>query len=149
MYYLCSKNKGDDQLCSYRTADLRLCFRINVFFFFFFFQKCSQWLLIFQLPWNLLGQIPMVVLRRQDLSNLNFQVKYNPFSRQKNSNCQFVSSNILIQTYKLKPNFRGIMALFCLEKIWKTFNVGLQQLPCRKSCAWGGAYFLLTQLYQT
>ena len=28
MYYLCSENKGPDQLCGYRTADLRLCFRI-------------------------------------------------------------------------------------------------------------------------
>ena len=28
MYYLCSKNKGPDQLCGYREADLRLCFRI-------------------------------------------------------------------------------------------------------------------------
>ena len=26
--YLCSENKGADQLCGYRTADLRLCFRI-------------------------------------------------------------------------------------------------------------------------
>ena len=26
--YLCSENKGADQLCSYRTADLRLCFRL-------------------------------------------------------------------------------------------------------------------------
>ena len=28
MYYLYSKNKGADQLRSYREADLRLCFRI-------------------------------------------------------------------------------------------------------------------------
>ena len=28
LYYLCSKNKGADQLCGYREADLRLCFRI-------------------------------------------------------------------------------------------------------------------------
>ena len=28
LYYLCSENKGADQLCSYREADLRLCFRI-------------------------------------------------------------------------------------------------------------------------
>ena len=28
MYYLCSENKGADQLRSYREADLRLCFRI-------------------------------------------------------------------------------------------------------------------------
>ena len=27
MYYPCSENKGADQLCSYCTADLRLCFR--------------------------------------------------------------------------------------------------------------------------
>ena len=27
-YYLCSENKGADQLRSYRKADLRLCFRI-------------------------------------------------------------------------------------------------------------------------
>ena len=26
MYYLCSENKGADQLCCYCTADLRLCF---------------------------------------------------------------------------------------------------------------------------
>ena len=29
MYYLCSENKGADQLCSYCTADVRLCFRIS------------------------------------------------------------------------------------------------------------------------
>ena len=29
LYYLSSKNKGADQLCSYCTADLRLCFRIG------------------------------------------------------------------------------------------------------------------------
>ena len=29
LYYLCSENKGADQLCGYRTADLRLCFRIG------------------------------------------------------------------------------------------------------------------------
>ena len=28
MYYLYSENKGADQLCSYREADLRLCFRL-------------------------------------------------------------------------------------------------------------------------
>ena len=28
LYYLCSKNKGADQLCGYPEADLRLCFRI-------------------------------------------------------------------------------------------------------------------------
>ena len=27
-YYLCSENKGADQLLGYREADLRLCFRI-------------------------------------------------------------------------------------------------------------------------
>ena len=27
-YYLCSENKGADQLRGYRKADLRLCFRI-------------------------------------------------------------------------------------------------------------------------
>ena len=27
-YYLCSENKGADQLRGYREADLRLCFRI-------------------------------------------------------------------------------------------------------------------------
>ena len=34
MYYLCSENKGADQLRGYRAADLRLCFRIckNLFF---------------------------------------------------------------------------------------------------------------------
>ena len=35
MYYLCSENKGADQLRGYREADPRLCFRIckkNVFF---------------------------------------------------------------------------------------------------------------------
>ena len=28
MYYLCSENKGADQLCGYHTADLLLCFHI-------------------------------------------------------------------------------------------------------------------------
>ena len=34
LYYLCSENKGADQLRGYREADLRLCFRIckNPFF---------------------------------------------------------------------------------------------------------------------
>ena len=29
LYYLCSENKGADQLRSYCEADLRLCFRIG------------------------------------------------------------------------------------------------------------------------
>ena len=29
LYYLCSENKGADQLCGNREADLRLCFRIH------------------------------------------------------------------------------------------------------------------------
>ena len=29
LFYLCSENKGADQLRGYREADLRLCFRIN------------------------------------------------------------------------------------------------------------------------
>ena len=28
LHYPCSENKGTDQLCDYRTADLRFCFRI-------------------------------------------------------------------------------------------------------------------------
>ena len=28
LYYICSENKGPDQLCGGRAADLRLCFRI-------------------------------------------------------------------------------------------------------------------------
>ena len=28
LYYLCSENKGADQLCCYRTADLHLCYHI-------------------------------------------------------------------------------------------------------------------------
>ena len=32
--YLCNKNKGADQRCSYCTADLRLCFRISILFVF-------------------------------------------------------------------------------------------------------------------
>ena len=34
MYYLCSENKGADQLRGHREADLRLCFRICKMFFF-------------------------------------------------------------------------------------------------------------------
>ena len=30
LYYLCSKNKDTDQLCSNRTADLHLCFGICI-----------------------------------------------------------------------------------------------------------------------
>ena len=33
LYYLCSENKGADQLCSYCMADLRLCFRIGKILF--------------------------------------------------------------------------------------------------------------------
>ena len=33
-YYLCSENKGADQLRGYREADLRLCFRICKTFVF-------------------------------------------------------------------------------------------------------------------
>ena len=29
LYYLCSENKGADQLCDYHAANLRLCFRIG------------------------------------------------------------------------------------------------------------------------
>ena len=29
LYYLCSENKGADQLHGYREADLRLCFRLG------------------------------------------------------------------------------------------------------------------------
>ena len=29
LYYPCSENKGADQLCSFCTADLRLCFRVG------------------------------------------------------------------------------------------------------------------------
>ena len=32
-YYLCSENKGADQLRGYREADLRLCFRICICWF--------------------------------------------------------------------------------------------------------------------
>ena len=28
LYYICSENKGADQLCGYREADLRICFRV-------------------------------------------------------------------------------------------------------------------------
>ena len=34
MYNLCSKNKGADQLYSYRTADLRLCFHLCMLLLF-------------------------------------------------------------------------------------------------------------------
>ena len=34
LYYLCSENKGTDQLRGYREADLRLCFRICKMFVF-------------------------------------------------------------------------------------------------------------------
>ena len=34
MYYLCNENKDADQLCSYCTADLLLCFRICRLLFF-------------------------------------------------------------------------------------------------------------------
>ena len=28
LHYICSENNGADQLCGFRIADLRLCFRI-------------------------------------------------------------------------------------------------------------------------
>ena len=34
LYHPCSENKVADQLCSYCTADLRLCFRIGKMLFF-------------------------------------------------------------------------------------------------------------------
>ena len=34
LYYLCSENKGADQLCGYREAGLRRCFRICKLFVF-------------------------------------------------------------------------------------------------------------------
>ena len=34
VFYLCSENKGADQLRSYREADLRHCFRIGKLFVF-------------------------------------------------------------------------------------------------------------------
>ena len=36
LYYMCSKNKGADQLRGHREADLRLCFRPNILFVFVF-----------------------------------------------------------------------------------------------------------------
>ena len=32
-YYLCSENKGANQLCSYCTADLCLCFHLRILWF--------------------------------------------------------------------------------------------------------------------
>ena len=34
LFYLCSENKGADQLHGYREADLRLCFHICIMFGF-------------------------------------------------------------------------------------------------------------------
>ena len=34
LFYPCSENKDADQLCSYCTADLRLCFRMSRFLVF-------------------------------------------------------------------------------------------------------------------
>ena len=34
LYYLCSENKRADQLCSYCTADLHLCFRLSILLVF-------------------------------------------------------------------------------------------------------------------
>ena len=52
LYYLCSENKGADQLRGYREADLRLCFRIAKCWFsrdaaqlFLNFQKYELYLL--------------------------------------------------------------------------------------------------------
>ena len=45
LYYLCSENKGADQLCGYCEADLRLCFRICKMMFFSWhgsYAKCGD-----------------------------------------------------------------------------------------------------------
>ena len=34
LYYLCSKNKGANHLCSYCTADLHLCIRLSILLVF-------------------------------------------------------------------------------------------------------------------
>ena len=40
-FYLCSENKGADQLRRYREADMRLCFRIcKICVFVFAYTKC-------------------------------------------------------------------------------------------------------------
>ena len=44
MYFLCSENKGAHQLCGYRPADLRLCFRICKIAGFF-----MMWLISYEL----------------------------------------------------------------------------------------------------
>ena len=46
VYYLCSENKGADQLRGYREADLRLCFRLSRLLVF----PCGGSFLIRQLP---------------------------------------------------------------------------------------------------
>ena len=79
MYYPCSKNKGADQLCIYREADLRLCFRI-----------CG--LLVFLLMTNGLAYhyhlgVSTIILRviRSDLKYLFFfSLKQNRLSKHNN-----------------------------------------------------------------
>ena len=48
MYYLCSENKGADQLCSYCTADMHLCFHLQMHTVGFLMQR-----LMFYLPFLL------------------------------------------------------------------------------------------------
>ena len=45
LYYPSSENKGADQLCSYCTADLRLCFRLSILLVF----SCSGSLIMIAL----------------------------------------------------------------------------------------------------
>ena len=53
LYYPCSKNKGDDQLCGYRKADLRLCFRTAKLISAFVFAHAKNGFLTTQLKYLL------------------------------------------------------------------------------------------------
>ena len=64
LYYLCSENKGADQLRGYREADLRLCFRI-----------CKT--LVFSRGGSILFSVATYIWVVSDLFG-NFEVRFSP-----------------------------------------------------------------------
>ena len=70
LYYLCSENKGDDQLRGYREADLRLCFclcRLSVF-------QCGGSFYLFIINYSVLSHIAPIIkiLNFTTLKTCNF-----------------------------------------------------------------------------
>ena len=69
MHYLCSENKGADQLCGYRTADLRLCFS--------HMQKKNGFLMTRILMRKIIGHIMVSAIKSSSVTLLICQTEPN------------------------------------------------------------------------